>query len=109
MIDVVFLLLVFFMLASRFGTDFALPLRLAGTGGGYAGPPRVVDISPEGQRLNGVAVAAEGLVAALRPLMSAPTDTIVLRPRDGADLQTVVDLMQRLRAAGLTTLVLVDG
>ena len=32
MIDVVFLLLVFFMLASRFGVDMEIPLNLAGQG-----------------------------------------------------------------------------
>ena len=44
MIDVVFLLLVFFMLASRFGSEEALPLPLAGGGGTWSGPPRLVEI-----------------------------------------------------------------
>ena len=34
-IDVVFLLLVFFMLAARFGTDVTLPLTTAGAGAPY--------------------------------------------------------------------------
>jgi len=45
MIDVVFLLLVFFMLASRFGVDTVVPFPLAGGGGSYAGPPRLVDMT----------------------------------------------------------------
>ena len=39
MIDVVFLLLVFFMLASRFGSDALVPLSLGGSGDTYSGPP----------------------------------------------------------------------
>ncbi|WP_072746393.1 ExbD/TolR family protein [Oceanicella actignis] len=107
MIDVVFLLLVFFMLASRFGTEAMTPLPLASSGGtAYAGPPRLVDISPDAVALNGRVV--RDLPAALRPLTDAPTDMIILRGREGADLQRVVDVGQELRRAGFVTLVLVE-
>ncbi|MFC3614182.1 ExbD/TolR family protein [Lutimaribacter marinistellae] len=107
MIDVVFLLLVFFMLASRFGTEAMMPLPLAASGGdGYSGPPRLVDIAPESVALNGRPVA--DLPAALAPLMTAPDDMVILRGRDGADLQRVVDVAETLRAAGLSALVLVE-
>ena len=57
MIDVVFLLLVFFMLASRFGVEGAVPISAAGSGGGgYEGAPRLVEARPDGFRLNGVAL-----------------------------------------------------
>ena len=108
MIDVVFLLLVFFMLVSRFGTDRALPLSLASGGAGYAGPPRLVDVAPGGLALNGVPVPIEGLAAALAPLMSGPDDAIILRGREGADLQALVRVMQALEAAGHARLVLVE-
>ena len=108
MIDVVFLLLVFFMLVSRFGVDRALPLAVAGADGGWSGPPRLVDVTPGGVALNGVAVAPEALASALAPLMRDQDDPIVLRPRDAADLQTLVDVMDLLRAAGVSRLVLVD-
>ncbi len=110
MIDVVFLLLVFFMLASRFGVDTHLPLNAAGAaqGAAYSGPPRLVDILPDAVRLNGQAVDPDALAAKVLALTRAPTDTVVLRARDGADLQRVVDVMQRLRAAGLRALVLVE-
>lgn len=108
MIDVVFLLLVFFMLVSRFGTDRALPLAVAGAQGGYSGPPRLVEIAPSGLMLNGAPVAPEALAQALAPLMAAPDDVIVLRGRDGADLQALVTVMQGLAAAGYTRLVLVE-
>lgn len=108
MIDVVFLLLVFFMLAARFGVEQAVPLATGGGAGAWEGLPRLVDILPEGQRLNGVAVSPEALVAGLAPLMAAPADTILLRPREGAALQRLVDVMETLAAAGYTGLVLVE-
>jgi len=108
MIDVVFLLLVFFMLASRFGTDMTLPLTVAGQGTGYSGPPRLVDISPDALSLNGAPIAPEALAAALAPLTEGPADAIVLRARDEATLQQVIAVMDLLKAAGFTRLVLVE-
>ena len=66
MIDVVFLLLVFFMLASRFGVEGAVPISAAGSGGGgYEGAPRLVEARPDGFRLNGVALDPAALAAAM--------------------------------------------
>ncbi|MDX1743419.1 MAG: biopolymer transporter ExbD [Ruegeria sp.] len=107
MIDVVFLLLVFFMLASRFGVEAMLPLPLASSdGAGYNGPPRLVDILPNGVMLNGQPVA--DLPDALEPLIEQPTDMIILRGTDDATLQRVVTVTEQLRAAGYTSLVLVE-
>ncbi|TDK45064.1 ExbD/TolR family protein [Antarcticimicrobium luteum] len=108
MIDVVFLLLVFFMLASRFGVDQVMPLSLAGGGAVYSGPPRLVEIGAQDLRLNGRPLAPEALAAALAPLMGAPGDTIVLRGTGEAALQDIVSVADRLRAAGYTALVLVE-
>ncbi|QPH55596.1 ExbD/TolR family protein [Pontivivens ytuae] len=109
MIDVVFLLLVFFMLAARFGIDSSFPLQLAGSGGGaYSGPPRLVDVLPEGQRLNGQQIESVALITRLGELTETPTDAIVLRPRDDAELQRVVDVLELLTDAGFETVVLVE-
>ncbi|MCA0921389.1 ExbD/TolR family protein [Pseudooceanicola nanhaiensis] len=109
MIDVVFLLLVFFMLASRFGTDHVLPMPLASGGGtAYEGPPRLVDVTPDGLRLNGQPMDEAALIAAMADLTEAPTDPIILRGRDGADLQAIVSIGTALRGAGYTALVLVE-
>ena len=108
MIDVVLLLLVFFMMVSRFGGMQGVPLALAAPGGQveWSGPPRLVDVLPQGLLLNGVPVAADALAGALTPLMAAPTDAVILRPRDGAAVQRVVAVIDALRAAGLTRIVL---
>lgn len=108
MIDVVFLLLVFFMLVSRFGVDRVLPLSMAGGGGDWSGPPRLVEVAPDGLRLNGAPVAADALVAALAPLMGGPDDAVVLRAGDGAPLQALVAVMETLGQAGFSRLVLVE-
>jgi biopolymer transport protein ExbD len=108
MIDVVFLLLVFFMLASRFGVDRALPLSVAGQAGGYSGPPRLVELRPEGITLNGIAVAPEDLPAALARLGAGPEEAIILRARDGIALQALVTLMDGLAQDGYRRIVLVD-
>ncbi len=108
MIDVVFLLLVFFMLASRFGVDALVPVQIGGAGAGYAGPPRLIDVLPEGQRLNGIDQPLDALVAALTDLTESPGDTVILRARDGADLQRMISVMTALRAAGFTALAVVE-
>ncbi len=108
MIDVVFLLVVFFMLVAQFGRDAALPLAAAGGGAGWSGPPRLVEIAPEAIALNGRAVTEEGLAAALAPLVESPADPVVLRPVAGADLQRLADVAEALRAAGHARLLLVE-
>lgn len=109
MIDVVFLLLVFFMLASRFGVERTLQLSLGGTGAqaAWSGPPRLVDIGAQGEiSLNGRSVALADLAGDLEPLMDTPADPVVLRPK-GGDLSAVTAVIDALRAAGLSQLVLV--
>lgn len=108
MIDVVFLLLVFFMLAARFGQETGLELQLAGNGAPYQGPPRLVELAPEGLLLNGMPVGDEALAGELTRLTDTPADIILLRPRAGADVQRLVDVMSRLSEAGFTGLSLVE-
>ncbi|MEM1312920.1 MAG: biopolymer transporter ExbD [Pseudomonadota bacterium] len=108
MIDVVFLLLVFFMLASRFGADRALPMPLAGAGETWRGPPRLIDVTPTGLRLNGFEVDLADLPDALAPLVERDEDAVVLRGRDGATVQRLTDVMEALVQAGRSNVVLVE-
>ncbi len=108
MIDVVFLLLVFFMLASRFGQDNILPL-VAGTGSdSWEGAPRLISVSDEGYTLNGQAVALDALASTLGPLLPDPTSPVIVRAAEGADLTALTALFDELRAAGITNLVMVE-
>ena len=110
MIDVVFLLLIFFMLAARFGHEVALPLAPAGAGSAeWPGPPRLVDFGPEGELwLNGAAIAPDALAASLGALSDSPADPVILRPQGDANLQALVALSESLQASGFTRLVLVE-
>ena len=110
MIDVVFLLLIFFMLSSRFGMDAVLPVTggAEGAGSEWQGAPRLVDIAPAGVSLNGVATDPETLVADLSALMPSDDAAVILRPHDGADLQRLVDVMDRLRAGGIANMILIE-
>lgn len=109
MIDVVFLLLVFFMLTSRFGMDMQMPLRAGGgTAAAYQGPPRLIHIGADSVTLNGRPVAVQGLPEALLPLMAKPTDAILLRAAAGVPMQQLVGVMAGLSQAGLTNLILLE-
>jgi len=109
MIDVVFLLLVFFMLAARFGQDVGLTLAPAGSDGArYEGPPRLVEFDAEGIWLNGVAIAQEDLADALDALMPHPEALVILRPRDGANVQDLTRLTEMLQGAGIAQIVVME-
>lgn len=109
MIDVVFLLLVFFMLAARFGVDNAMPLSPALAGGGeYKGAPRLVSIGADSIHLNGRQTSLERLSSELSTLMPDQGAIVVLRAEEGTTLQNVVTVIDTLSAAGMTRLVLAE-
>ena len=108
MIDVVFLLLVFFMLASQFGRDRVVPLTMGGAGAVYQGPPRLVLVTADGLHLNGVPVAADALAARLIPLTQEMSDAIILQPDKTASLQQMMDAAVLLTDAGFTGLVVME-
>ncbi len=104
LIDVVFLLLVFFMLASRFGLPAAAPLAAPGAGA-WEGPPRLVTVLPAGALVNGVRSADPA--AELAALMPAGGGPVLVRAAPGVDVQRLVDAMDALRAGGFAELGLV--
>ena len=108
MIDVVFLLLVFFMLAARFGSEQAIELDTAAGAGEYKGPPRLVEVLPDGLRLNGVAHGEDALLRELERLTRSRDDLVVLRARDGAETQAVVSAVGLLAGAGFQRVALVE-
>jgi biopolymer transport protein ExbD len=108
MIDVVFLLLVFFMLASQFGIDRVIPLGAGGQGGEYSGPPRMVTLKPEGISLNGKPINLALLPTALNNLTNSFQDAIVLQPADDVPLQSLMDVAAALKIAGFTNLMVTE-
>lgn len=108
MIDVVFLLLVFFMLAARFGQDAELPLATGGAGSTpWQGPPRLLDIAPDSLRLNGQPLDPDAVLRTLASLTEVDSDPILLRPDPETDTQRLIDTMALLRSSGFTSLILV--
>lgn len=109
MIDVVFLLLVFFMLAARFGADGSLALAPAGSGGAeWQGAPRLVETDGQQVFLNGAPQTADALADALGDLMPAANAPVLLRGRGEATLSDLTALIEMLRAAGIDNLMVVD-
>lgn len=108
LIDVVFLLLIFFMLASRFAVETRLDLAAGGSGAGYSGPPRLVSIRADGLALNGTETPLAELPAAVGRLMAEPSQLIVLRAEEGAEVQRVVVVLDALKSAGFEKLALVE-
>ena len=112
LIDVVFLLLVFFMLASSFGAEGSLPLRVAteaaadhlGNTGDIAAEREAIHIvlSAEGRiRVNGGAVRKDELSAALQRALADDRDRPV-RVLSHADspLQAIVTVLAELERVG---------
>lgn len=108
MIDVVFLLLVFFMLAARFGHEVSIPLSASGTEGTTDGAPRVVTLSGAQIALNERVVQLEALPAALDALASRDAAPVFLQSRDGTSLQELVRVLDALTSAGGYTVVIVE-
>ncbi len=106
LIDVVFLLLVFFMLATSFGSERSLPLRVrpdAATSTS-AHPHRDeirIFLSAEGRtRLEGREVAPNELPGALaRALAVGPERPVRVLPVPDASLQAIVTLLVELERA----------
>ncbi|MCG5514425.1 ExbD/TolR family protein [Ectothiorhodospira shaposhnikovii] len=103
LIDVVFILLIFFMLASSFLDWSAVTLSTPSSQSSATEdqPPLAVQILPGGElRLAGEPVSVERLVIALREqLAMEPARTVVVQPAGEVPLQTVVNVLDRVREA----------
>jgi biopolymer transport protein ExbD len=103
LIDVVFILLVFFMLASSF-----LEWRSISIAGGTTGAARpglegalLVDLLTDGLRLSGEVVTPEDLSRRIEArLVDRPDQRVVVRPGPEVDVQRTVAVLDRLAAAG---------
>ncbi|MEZ5935166.1 MAG: biopolymer transporter ExbD [Alphaproteobacteria bacterium] len=113
LIDVVFILLVFFMLASSFADWRTIrlkpPVPTAG-GGGLAGAMLIEVDADGGLRLSGVPTTLEEIGARIEPLLGRRPDLrVVVKPAADTPLQPVVSLLDRLNAAGVTDMTFIHG
>lgn len=113
LIDVVFILLVFFMLASSFldwrAFDLALPPADATPDPEVQ--PIVIEVGPDGGHIvAGEDVAAQRLAARVGALQEdGPERPVVIRAADGAPVNATVSTLDRLRAGGIDAVSLAAG
>ncbi|PFG63917.1 outer membrane transport energization protein ExbD [Thioclava sp. ES.031] len=100
LIDVIFLLLMFFMLASSFSRMTELPIAARGAGGAAAPESKLVflKLGPERISLNGKAVGLEALEAALRDGFAQTPPRLLVSLAPDTSSQRLADLLVRLRA-----------
>ena len=102
MIDVVFLLLIFFMLVARFGVDKVIDINLPsalGQSSQYEGVPRLVEIkSGNIVLLNGTQISLDQLSSKLSQLMPSPNAMIVVRSSAEANTQDLLDVLLYLKS-----------
>ena len=111
LIDVVFILLVFFMLSSSFAQRRALELEGAGpAAGGELRGALLVDVRRDGLRLSGEPVSLEQLAAAVAGHVARdPGRRVLVRPGPQVTLQPLVTVLDRLGAAGVRQVSVVGG
>lgn len=110
LIDVVFLLLVFFMLASTFMKFQAVPISAAKGGGGSARLDEIalIDLEPGGAvLLNGRTLEGGNLRAGLEALIGKGIRRAVIRPRNGSTVQDVVRALESARSTAIEEVVVV--
>lgn len=112
LIDVVFILLVFFMLASSFVTWRSIGLATPEAAGG--GPTMkgamLVEVLPDGYRFGARLMPLEAIADRVeRRLAEDPAQRILVRPAGGVPLQRAVDVLDRLAAAGAVNVALIRG
>lgn len=123
LIDVVFLLLIFFMLATRFGVESQLPLRLevgvsaAAAEAGFSladpaaqGDAVVIRLDDDGGTwLSGERIDSRALASGLfETLRSQPSKRVLVTPDDSVSVQRIVDALRDASQAGASVVSLAE-
>ncbi|MEM9319477.1 MAG: biopolymer transporter ExbD [Pseudomonadota bacterium] len=108
MIDLVLLVLIFFMLTARFATDGGVSMTTFGADAPYTGPPRLVEIASGGITLNRRPLPRDAVAGALARLMQSPDDAVLIRPVGDVALQQLVSVLIDLEEAGFSALRVVE-
>jgi len=110
LIDVVFILLVFFMLASSLLQWRSIELDASARTA--AAPSReksvIVDVRTDGIRIGNETVALDTLSRRLEAkIAEKPDQRVLVRPAEGVLLQDAIIVLDRLKAAGVTNMSLI--
>jgi len=110
LIDVVFILLVFFMLASSFLDWRSISMDAPAQSRGArdeAATTLVIDVRSDGFRLDGRAATLDAILASVAEgLALDPEQRVLVRPAAGVFLQEAVVVLDRLAALGVTNMAL---
>ena len=112
LIDVVFILLVFFMLASSFvdwrAIELAAPSAETSGAGGLVEGALLVEVRADGLRFAGETLPLSTIAERVAARLAAAPDTAVLvKPVPGVTLQSSVTVLDRLAKTGAVNLSLV--
>ncbi len=107
LIDVVFILLVFFMLASSFldwrAIDLGAPARA--TAATPVDGALLVELGRDGIRLSGESLSLDALAARVAERVARrPDQRVLVRPAPGVSLETAVAVLDRLAGTGVRAL-----
>ncbi|MCG8360168.1 MAG: biopolymer transporter ExbD [Kiloniellales bacterium] len=114
LIDVVFILLVFFMLASSFldwrAIDLNAPAQAAAPSASVEGA-LLVEVRPDSLRLAAERLTLGALTQRIAQRLAVnPDQRVLVKPSRGVALQRTVEVLDRLKAAGVTSMSLIrDG
>lgn len=112
LVDVVFLLVVFFMLISTFQDlrSVSLETTSATGGGAMEGTVLVRVLDDGGLDLNGASLGLDQLEAEIRRYLDHnPEQQVLVQPQSTVSLQRLVDVLDRLRRAGVVRLTLTNN
>ena len=110
LIDVVFILLIFFMLASSFMSWRVIGLDLPAQGAARPAevPPLVVEVQTDGIVLAGERLGLEGLIERVAvKIAQDPEQSVLVRPAAGVPLQDAIRVLDALSAVGVIAMRLV--
>lgn len=110
LIDVVFILLVFFMLVSSFVDWRAIRLNVPGQAakGSVMDGALLVEVRGDGLRLSGETLTLDALATRVAERVAVrPEQRVVVKPAPGIVLQETVVVLDRLAGAGVADLSLV--
>ncbi len=110
LIDVVFLLLIFFMLASTFSRFSSLPLSV-NSGQSESNTSKkfiLVRIQKEGQlEINGQKIISEELITVIDALVIEEGMKLFIKPLEGTTVQQLVSVMQKARQSKINNPIVV--
>ena len=110
LIDVVFLLLIFFMLASTFSRFSSLPLSV-NSGQSQSNSSKkfiLVRIQKEGGiEINGRKVTSEDLISVIDGLVIEEGMKLFIKPLEGTTVQQLVSVMQKVRQSKINNPIVV--